>query len=211
MTDNNELFNTIEYHLINDDKPSQFINTLSETEEFLKYPMTMLEKLKSTEQSPTYHPEGNVWNHTMLVLDNAAKVKNKSSDIRVFMWAALLHDVGKADTTKVRRGRITSYDHDKVGAKLSEKFLNQFTNDSKFIKKVSSLVRWHMQILFVVKDMPFADIKSMKSQTSVKDVALLGLCDRLGRLTDEKQKEVEEENVRNFLIKCNSDFIGFLD
>ena len=206
MTDNNELFNTIEYHLINDDKPSQFINTLSETEEFLKYPMTMLEKLKST-----YHPEGNVWNHTMLVLDNAAKVKNKSSDIKVFMWAALLHDVGKADTTKVRRGRITSYDHDKVGAKLSEKFLNQFTNDSKFIKKVSSLVRWHMQILFVVKDMPFADIKSMKSQTSVKDVALLGLCDRLGRLTDEKQKEVEEENVRNFLIKCNSDFIGFLD
>ncbi len=38
------------------------------------------------------------------------------------MWGALLHDLGKAPTTKIRKGKITSYDHDKVGAELVRNF-----------------------------------------------------------------------------------------
>jgi putative nucleotidyltransferase with HDIG domain len=38
------------------------------------------------------------------------------------MWAALLHDIGKPDTTKQYKGRITSYDHDKAGALIARKF-----------------------------------------------------------------------------------------
>lgn len=59
----------------------------------------MLHRLKGTEQSLLHHPEGDVWNHTLLVVDEAANVKNKSTDAAVFMWAALLHDIGKPDTT----------------------------------------------------------------------------------------------------------------
>jgi len=149
----------------------------------------------------------NVWNHTMLVIDEAAKVKSKSSDSRAFMWAALLHDIGKPDTTRIRKGKITSYEHDKLGAKMSKEFLEQFKSnvennvDDKFIEKVASLVRWHMQILFVVKSLPFADINRMKEQAPVCDIALLGLCDRLGRTGANRE---EEENIRIFLEKTQN-------
>jgi hypothetical protein len=58
-----------------------------------------------------------------------------------------------------------------------------------------------MQILFVVKDLPFGDIKTMKQQTDVNEVALLGLCDRLGRTGSDRR--LEEDNIRQFLRKCN--------
>lgn len=194
------LFAEIENHLMNDDKPSEYLEQLFGGKPNCGYPYNMLYKLKQTGQSPKHHPEGNVWNHTMLVVNEAAKLKNRSSEPRSFMWAALLHDIGKPDTTRIRNGKITSYDHDKAGAKLAEKFLKALTDDSGFIESVVALVRWHMQILFVVNDLPFADMKSMKNQTDVNEIALLGLCDRLGRLNPDRI--IEEDNIKIFLQKC---------
>ena len=77
----------------------------------------------------------------MLVIDAAAKVKDRSKDKKVFLWAALLHDIGKPDTTEHRNGRITSYDHDKIGAEMVANFLREFTDDYDFIEPVVSLVR----------------------------------------------------------------------
>lgn len=194
------LFSEIDQHMLQDQKPSEYITGISETPIFSEYPFQMLNRLKQTEQSPQHHPEGNVWNHTLLVLDAAARVKEKSKDPHIFMWAALLHDIGKPDTTRKRKGKITSYDHDKLGAKLAQEFLRELTDDEEFIRAVSALIRWHMQILFVVKDLPFGDIKTMKQQTDINEVALLGLCDRLGRTGADKK--LEEENIRLFLQKC---------
>jgi putative nucleotidyltransferase with HDIG domain len=139
----------------------------------------------------------------MMVLDKAAENKHLSSDKRVFMWAALLHDIGKAPTTKLRKGRITSYDHDKVGAGMAIKFLEEFTNDKDFIKKVSLLVRWHMQPLFIAKNMPFGELDKMLEQVSPEEIALLAVCDRLGRgkITEEKARE-EKESIESFLRKA---------
>ena len=116
------------------------------------------------------------------------------------MWAALLHDIGKPDTTRVRKGKITSYDHEKVGVELARRFLSGFEADKALTDRVCMLIRYHMQILFVVKDMPFADINGMKKNTDVTEVALLGLCDRLGRL--HADLAAEKANVRCFLEKC---------
>jgi len=190
----------INNHILLDEQPSIFLNSIVNTNIFKEYPFYMLYKLKETEQSPIYHPEGNAWNHTMLVVDEAAKLRNKSRDERVFMWAALLHDIGKAETTKNKKGKITAYNHETVGADLCVKFLQEFTTDDKFIQKVKGLVRWHMQILHVVKDMPFADIKSMKEETDIREVALLGFCDRMGRTNVDKIKE--KNNIILFLEKC---------
>ena len=162
----------------------------------------MLYRLIETKQPPQYHPEGSVWNHTLLVTNEAAKVKDKSKDPKVFMWAALLHDIGKPPTTRTRKGKITSYDHDKVGAELANEFLSEFTDDKDFIKKVSALIRFHMHILYVDKDLPFADIKGMREQTDIDEVALLGLCDRLGRQGSDRLSE--EENIRQFIHKSSS-------
>ncbi len=195
------LLNEINNHVLLDEKPSFFLNSVVDTKIFKEHPFYMLYKLKATEQSPIHHPEGNVWNHTMLVVDWAAKLKNKSKDEKVFMWAALLHDIGKAETTKNMKGKITAYNHESVGADMCVKFLQEFTTDVKFIKKVVGLVRWHMQILHVVKDMPFANIKSMREETDINEVALLGFCDRMGRTKVDTEKE--KNNIKVFIEKCN--------
>ncbi|WP_101698348.1 HDIG domain-containing metalloprotein [Clostridium minihomine] len=197
-----ELYSEIHVHLMQDIKPSLYLNRISAEPLFQKYPFDMLYKLKSTEQSPEHHPEGNVWNHTMLVVDEAAQVKLKSRNPAVFLWAAFLHDIGKPVTTRHRKGRITAYDHDKVGAELSKQFLQEFTPDSLFIREVSELIRYHMQILFVVKNLPFADIEGMARNTEIREVALLGICDRLGRGSPDRNRE--QDNIELFLQKCNS-------
>jgi putative nucleotidyltransferase with HDIG domain len=196
------LYLEIDNHLMNDHTPSVFMDGIKKKQEFRQYPFDMLSRLQDARQPPQHHPEGSVWNHTLLVLDEAAKGKDKSRDARVFMWAALLHDIGKPPTTRVRKGRITSYDHDKAGAELAREFLGEFGEDHDFIDKVSALVRYHMQILYVCKDLPFADIRGMKEQTDVSEVALLGLCDRLGRLGSDRASE--ENNIRMFIEKANA-------
>jgi tRNA nucleotidyltransferase (CCA-adding enzyme) len=149
-----------------------------------------------------HHPEGSVWNHTMMVVDRAAIHRKESGSPRVFMWAALLHDLGKPDTTKVRKGKITAYDHDKLGEKLAVKFLSSLTEDTAFIDAVAKMVRWHMQTLFVVKNMPFADIDTMLKQVKLEEIALLTLCDRLGRgkMTEDKEAQ-ERESIKQFVEK----------
>lgn len=204
MNNNMKLFDDFNIHLLNDDIPSVYFNSILNAEPLIKkYPFSMLYDLLSTPQSPIHHPEGSVWNHTMIVIDLASQKKSQSIDKRTFMWAALLHDIGKAPTTKVRKGKITSYDHDKIGEIMSVKFLNEFTDDTVFIKKVSSLIRWHMQPLFILKNLPFADIKSMLSEVSPNELSLLSLCDRLGRgdMTQEKISE-EKKAINSFLNKC---------
>ena len=195
-------------HLLEDERPSIYFNNLvSEGKYPNKYPFDIILKLKNIEQNPKYHPEGDVWIHTMMVIDEAAKRRDKAKDPKGFMWAAFLHDVGKLTTTKLRRGRITAYNHDKEGLKITEEFLKEmgYNKEDEFYKYVSSLVRLHMQILFVVKDTEWADLNKIAKSGYVNDIALLGIADRLGRgiLPDWKVKE-EERNIEIFLEKCNN-------
>jgi putative nucleotidyltransferase with HDIG domain len=197
-----QLFEQIDRSLLQDDRPSRFLESVSEEPVFRKPPFVWLYRMKGTGQSPSHHPEGSVWNHTMLVTDCAAQRKTQSKNPRAFMWAALLHDIGKPLVTKVRRGKITSYDHDKAGAGLAREFLSEFTQDGRFLTEVEALVRWHMQILFVVNRLPFAAIDEMKRQADLREVALLGLCDRLGRTGADVK--TEEDHIRIFLERCGA-------
>lgn len=197
-----EIFNEINYHLLNDQNPSEYLNKLSYNKCFKEYPFNILLAQKHTKQWLKYHPEGVVWNHTLLVVDKAAELKFKSKDAQVFMWAAFLHDIGKPDTTKEHEGKITSYNHEMIGEKLAEEFLFKMGCNEQFIKKVKSLIRWHMQILFVVKNSKFADIKEMMKQTDINEIALLGFCDRMGRLNADYDDE--KQNITAFLNKVNT-------
>jgi len=201
-----KIFEKFEKHLMEDEQPSIYFKDILNNEDLInEYPLTLLSALVDAQQSPEHHPEGNAWVHTMLVVDNAAKVKGLSENPRAFMWGALLHDLGKVPTTKIRKGKITSYDHDKVGAELCREFLQVFTEDEEFIKQVTALVRWHMQTLFVMKGLPFEDVKSMSSEISIKEIALLSECDRLGRGNISKSKIKEEkENIKSFIRKCEA-------
>lgn len=194
------LFDEMQAHLLNDDAPSVYLRRIFETELFHEYPFAMLSRLEKVPQSPKHHPEGNVWNHTLLVVDEAAKKRGQSSDPPSFMWAALLHDIGKAETTRNKKGKITAYNHEKVGARQAVEFLKNFMEDEVRIDRITALIRWHMQILFVVNSMPFADIDNMIREVDVREIALLGYCDRTGRLNADRIGE--NENCDRFLKKC---------
>ncbi len=198
-----KMFEQFDYHLTADKKPSNYFNSLLSKGE-LPHPFDMLFKLRGTEQSLRHHPEGDVWEHTMIVIDNAANQKKNSKQPRVFMWAALLHDIGKPKTTRLRRGRITAYGHDKEGALLAAQFFKACGQQSGFIKQVCALVRWHMQPLFALKNLPFFDPAAMAEQTDIAEVALLGLCDRAGRGIDaNNEMQQESDNMALFIKKCH--------
>ncbi len=199
MSEKHELFMEMNSHLLEDEVPSLYFCRKFQPSAFAsEYPFAMLSRLEGTCQSPLHHPEGSVWNHTMLVVDQAAKRRHQSADAQVLMWAALLHDVGKAKTTRLKKGKITSYDHEKIGAPMAADFLEALSAPPDFSGKVSHMVRWHMQLLYVTKNMPFADACCMMENVDIKEIALLGLCDRLGRggKTDEK---AELDNLRIFM------------
>lgn len=176
-----ETFLEIENHLLNDEKPSLFLTKMKDKKLFDSYPFSMIGDLAEVQQNPKYHPEGNVFIHTMMVVDEGARNRDKSHDKRAFMWALLLHDIGKKPTTRMRKGRLTSYDHDKVGKNMAVKFLEYFDLDKDFVDKVTGLVKWHMQSLFVTKGSRFQNIDDMLKDVDTDEIVLVALSDRLGR------------------------------
>lgn len=204
---NKEIFLDIEKHLLNDDKPSIYLEEALKNYMLDDYPLSMIKELKDVEQNPKFHPEGNVFIHTMMVVDEGAKNRSKSRNKRAFMWALLLHDIGKKPTTKMRKGKLTSYDHDKVGESMAKEFLKYFNEDEHFIDEVTSLVRWHMQSLFVNKGSRFQNVEGMLKDVDVNEISLVALADRLGRgkLDNKDISETidEVERFRNIITKAS--------
>lgn len=194
-----EVFFEVDYILLNSPKPSVDIKKLIDEGKFDEKPFIKIKNLENIEQNLIHHPEGNVLNHTLLVVDRASEYKEKSKNKRVFMWAALLHDLGKLTTTKVRKDKITAYGHDLQGEILSRQFLHQLTDDEAFIDDVCILVKHHMQPLFYDKKLPFFKDKEIIEDSDYEEISLLSMADRLGRanLCEEKIK-MEEKRINNF-------------
>jgi tRNA nucleotidyltransferase (CCA-adding enzyme) len=100
-------------------------------------------------QDPRYHPEGDVWTHTMLVCDAAASIAERDGftgdDRLVLMFAALCHDLGKPSTTVVHAdGRITSAGHAEAGEVPTLTFLRRIGAPDRLHGRVVSLLREHM-------------------------------------------------------------------
>lgn len=196
---NKNIFEKIDKILLESSKPSCQLKSLIKDGYLDIQPFDKIKKLNQIQQNPKYHPEGSVLNHVFLVVDLASEYKKYSNDKRVFMWAALLHDIGKLTTTKITKKRITSYNHDLEGKFIAMKFLNELIDDDIFKQKVCNLVRWHMQPLFYDKNLKFFQPQDMINDVEYKEVALLSLCDRLGRGNlDEDKIKYEKERIENF-------------
>ena len=104
-----------------------------------------LKALIGLEQDPKFHPEGDVWTHTMEVLDRAAAYRSVAEKPYAFMLLALTHDFGKALTTEKINGRIHSYDHEIKGLTMIEEFLRRITNEKDVISYVLNMVPLHMK------------------------------------------------------------------
>jgi len=97
-----------------------------------------LAALSNTPQPRKYHAEGDVAVHTRLAVE--ACPADCDPDL---LWAALLHDVGKPLVTKRDGDRITSRNHDTVGAGLAEEFLQKLQVPSQRLEKIVWAVRHH--------------------------------------------------------------------
>jgi len=108
-----------------------------------------LADLKDTEQEFDWHPEGDVWNHTLMVVDAARNVVKKhelvKESAKTVMLGALCHDLGKPATTVYGEdGRITSRGHEPAGEEPTREFLSKLGISKKTIEKVVALVRNHL-------------------------------------------------------------------
>ena len=98
-------------------------------------------------QPPQFHPEGDVFVHTALVLDGLRLDGVPDGDQDTLVLAALLHDVGKPLTRSVDAtdGRIRFNGHDAAGASMGEAILDRFRLSTKRRDQVTDLVAKHMQ------------------------------------------------------------------
>ena len=103
--------------LLKADKPSVFFESLRAMDQ-LDVWFPELKQTIGLEQDPIFHPEGDVWIHTMEVVDRAAVFRDRVSEPYRFMLLALTHDLGKIVTTEEKNGRIHAYEHEVKGMPL---------------------------------------------------------------------------------------------
>ena len=130
--------------LLGSEKPSVFFECLRDMDQ-LDVWFPELKALIGVEQDPVYHPEGDVWTHTMEVIDRAAQYRDRVSDPYSFMLLALTHDMGKTVTTEFVNGRIHAYDHENQGLPLAESFVRRITGEKDVIRYVLNMMPLHMR------------------------------------------------------------------
>ena len=153
-------------------------------------------KLKECEQNPRWHKEGNAWNHTVAVCNEAIKVARdeyEGEDRLVFLAAALFHDIGKGVTTKIGKdGNWHSYGHEFEGEKMTRLLL--WNEDIWTRERICALVRYHMEIEFIPESEKFLPkLVSMSKAVGNLDMLIkLKECDLRGSIQyDADLKEIE--------------------
>lgn len=130
-----------------------------------------VEALVNTPQNPKWHPEGSVFQHTIMVME--ALDVNTS----LLVWSALLHDIGKPETTFVdEEGVIKATGHENVGAELAEKMLRRLKFSNFFVGAVKALVADHMRVKYCV-EMRKSKLKKLLAQENLLELKLLGKAD----------------------------------
>lgn len=198
-----DLLDKITEHLLIDDKPSEYIISIKDS--LIGTPLQIIAELENVEQSKEHHPEGNVFNHIMLVVDKAAKLKELAHNKKELMIASLLHDIGKKEATKMnKKGRLISYDHDKIGSKIANDILKKYHINNMEREIIVNLVRYHMHHLYIINNLPYGNVDEMIKNVDMNDMFLLFVSDRLGRgqnTTKEIKKELKDIEKILYILK----------
>jgi poly(A) polymerase len=101
-------------------------------------------RMKGVEQPPEYHPEGDVWTHTLAMLGH---LRGSPLDLA---WGCLLHDVGKP-VTQTFEDRIRFSGHEKAGAEMARRILERLRYPKELVERVEWLVAQHMRFKDALK------------------------------------------------------------
>jgi len=136
---------------------------LLDTSGLLAVVLPEIAAMKGVEQPAEFHPEGDVFKHTRMMLD--ALPPNPGI---VLAFAVLLHDVGKPPTFQRAPDRIRFNDHDRIGAEMAETILRRLRFSNEEIDKIVLCVREHMRFQFV-KEMRPAKLKRILARETFPD------------------------------------------
>ncbi len=185
-----EIYQELKEVLLSSNKPSVELKQMINEGKLDDTPFNIIVKLKKIKQNLEFHPEGNVFNHTMLVVDKASQLSDESTDKLVLMLSALLHDIGKLTTTKLRKGKWTSYNHDKESSKMVYDFLDGL-EPKEVIDKVSNMTLFHMQSLFFRNNLSPRIKYDIINSVDINELILLTISDRTGRVDIDEEKELK--------------------
>lgn len=110
-----------------------------------------IERMKGVEQPPQFHPEGDVWIHTLMLLEQL-----EPDCPMTLAWGALLHDVGKPPTFRIAPDRIRFDGHVEVGVAIATEICRRFRFSNDETRHILALVHNHMR---------FADVENMRAST----------------------------------------------
>ena len=148
--------------ILTEGRPRQGFELLDATK-LLQEVLPEVKRMQGVAQPPEFHPEGDVWVHTMMMLDGLR------APTPTLALGVLLHDVGKPPTFSVRE-RIRFDNHVEVGAKMAEEILARLRLPSRDTERVVELVRHHLR---------FMDFPRMRRSTQLRFLRLPGFAEHL--------------------------------
>ncbi|MFT7484593.1 MAG: tRNA nucleotidyltransferase (CCA-adding enzyme) [Candidatus Paceibacteria bacterium] len=172
-------------------RPSLGLDFLRTTDLLRFFPE--LKSMVGVPQDATWHPEGPVWDHTLMVVDEAAKLRtdDEQEDL-LLMYGALCHDLGKPLTTFTdEEGRVRSPNHSDKGVPPTESFLERLRAPHQFVDRVCALVRHHLApALLTQPEVTPRAYRRLARRLGEAGVSMLQLervarADHLGRTTPE--------------------------
>ena len=173
-------------------KPSIGLQALLDTHALSLFPE--LKALIGCQQDPTWHPEGDVWIHTLMVTDEAAKL----SDSLVIRLAALCHDLGKPPTTQFEDGRWRSKNHEAAGIAPTQSFLDRLAISQDETDQIIPLVQDHLKPcqLYKVRDqVSKGAIRRLATRVNIENLCLVAKADFLGRTTDDAKTGKDPSSI----------------
>lgn len=181
----------LEKALLRLDQPSCFFETLRARGQLGCW-FPEVQALIGVEQNPVHHPEGDVWNHTMRVLDQAALLRGRAENPFGLMLSALCHDFGKAVTTETVKGRIHAYGHEVQGIAIAKAFLSRLTEDEDLCAYAANMVWLHMRPNLLAEHGSSTKLmQAFDASVCPGDLLLLVKADRLGMAVEQDYTPTE--------------------
>jgi tRNA nucleotidyltransferase (CCA-adding enzyme) len=150
-----------------------------------------LDALRGVPQDPRWHPEGDVWVHTLMVVDEAAALRRGDEDDLPLMFGALCHDMGKPEQTRIEEDRVQAQGHEARGIPAAVAFLEGMRAPNRLVGKVAGLVEHHLAPALYPRNSAgprgYRRLarKLEASHLSMELLARVARADHLGRTTEE--------------------------
>lgn len=162
----------------------------------LKIVLPEIDALKGVEQSPDYHPEGDVFTHTLLMLGQL------DSPSETLAYGCLFHDVAKPLCIRREGERLTFYGHTEKGAEMAEQALKRLKRSRTTWERVSYLVRNHLRHTQAPK-MRLSTLKRFLGEEGIEELLELTRIDALSangdlqyyKFCQQKLAELKQEEI----------------